>query len=360
MTSPLDLSANGATGMSAEPNQPYSLSGPNVGVLLINLGSPSAPTSGAVRRYLREFLSDRRVIQLNPLLWQPILHGFILPFRPVRTAAKYKSIWREAEDMSPLTYYTSQQAALLSEALSEDDRIGGVSWAMRYGAPDIGSQLTALQEAGCDHILIVPLYPQYSDTTVASVADKVNAEMQSLPKAPQIRTLAPYYKHPRHIVALKTSIEAHVAHMSAAPEVLLLSYHGIPLRYAEKGDPYASQCAQTTTLLQQVLDLPDTEVKMTFQSRFGAQEWLRPYTDETLRELGQNGIKSVLLAAPGFASDCIETLEELDMEGQDIFLSAGGEHYDRVPCLNDSAISITMLKSLVDAELNGWAATDWR
>ena len=356
----MTMSPDDAAGTSAETSQPYSLSGPNVGVLLINLGSPSAPTYGPVRRYLKEFLSDRRVIQLNPLVWQPILYTFILSLRPLKTAAKYRSIWREADNMSPLTYYTSRQAALLSAALAEDDRIGAVSWAMRYGTPSIESQLTVLQEAGCDHILIVPLYPQYSDTTVASVADKVNAELKQLPNVPQMRTLAPYYKHPRHIVALKTSIEAHVADMPVTPDVLLLSYHGIPLRYAEKGDPYAAQCAQTTTLLQQVLDLPGTEIKMTFQSRFGAQEWLRPYTDETLRELGRSGVKSVLLAAPGFASDCIETLEELDMEGRDAFLAAGGEHYDRVPCLNDSAASISMLKALVTAELDGWAATDWR
>jgi len=332
---------------------------PKIGLLLVNLGSPATPTYGAVRRYLAQFLSDRRVIQLNPLLWQPILHLFILTFRPFRTAANYRKIWLEEEGRSPLVHFTQRQAELLGQAFGGHTSIHAVDWAMRYGKPTIQDRLSALKGQGCDYVLFAPMYPQYSETTIESVKDDVKASLRALPDPPQVRMLAPYYVCDAHIAALKASIERHVDGMARKPEVLVLSFHGIPKSYAEKGDPYPQHCAETTQKLTQVLDLPGVEVKMTFQSRFGPQEWLQPYTDETLEALGRRGTKSVLLVAPGFAADCIETLEELDMEGKEIFHAAGGAHYERVPCLNDSAESISMLKTLVEAEIERWAQDNW-
>lgn len=323
------------------------------GVLLVNLGSPEAPNYLAVRRYLAEFLSDRRVIQFNPIVWQPILQLIILTFRPLRTAANYRKIWMQAPSVSPLVYYTQRQASSLQTAFDENEVL--IDWAMRYGRPSIQEKLHGLLDQGCDRILISPLYPQYSDTTTTSVIDKVELDLKKLAHRPQVRYLPPYFKNDAYIQALKISIEKRVAEMSPKPDHVLLSFHGIPTNYVEKGDPYTSHCEETFRRLVETLNLPGTEIKLTYQSRFGPTEWLQPYTDQTLEELGKSGAKSVLLVTPGFAADCIETLEELDIAGRELFLQAGGEHYDRVPCLNDSVEGINMLKLLIEADLTQWA-----
>ncbi|KPF78061.1 ferrochelatase [alpha proteobacterium AAP81b] len=317
-----------------------------VGVLLVNLGSPDAAEAGAVRRFLGEFLSDPRVIEIPMAIWQPILRLFVLNTRPRITTANYAKVW--TPQGSPITAYTRAQAEGLKGKFGANVI---VDWAMRYGTRSIPERLQALMDDGCDRILLAPLYPQYSAATNATVVDKANETLAKWRWQPALRTLPPYYDAPEHIEALATSLRAGLAGLDFAPDLLLLSFHGMPQRTLDRGDPYHCQCRKTGRLLGDVLDLP---VRVTFQSRFGRAEWLKPYTDATLETLPGEGIRKIAVACPGFAADCLETLEEVAMEGRATFLAAGGNDYAYLPCLNDSDIGMAMLRALLARELAGW------
>ena len=316
-----------------------------IGVLLVNLGTPDAPTPAAVRRYLAEFLSDRRVVEIPALLWQPILRGAILPFRPRKSAEAYAQIW--TDEGSPLAAITRRQAAALQTALGEHVR---VAYAMRYGEPAIGAAIDALADAGCGRILIAPLYPQYCGATTATVIDAVHVHLARRRAQPALRFLPPYPDDPAYIEALKTSIDAGLAALDFAPDTLVASFHGMPERTRALGDPYHDQCRDTARLFADALGRP---VEVAFQSRFGRAKWLEPATDATLSRLGRDG-RSVAIFAPGFAADCLETLEELAIRGKHQFAAAGGTQFAYLPCLNASAPGMAMLETLVRRELAGW------
>jgi ferrochelatase len=317
-----------------------------VGVLLVNLGSPDAPDVPAVRRFLREFLSDPRVIEIPALLWKPILNLLILNIRPRTTAANYAKVW--TPDGSPITVYTARQAQALQQRLGPGLL---VDWAMRYGSRSIGERLDAMMAAGCDRILLAPLYPQYSAATNATVVDEAARALKAMRWQPALRTLPPYYDNPDHIAALAQSIREGLAGLDFTPDLILTSFHGMPMRTLEAGDPYHCQCRKTGRLLAEALGLP---VRVTFQSRFGRAEWLRPYTDDTLMALPGEGVRKIAVVCPGFAADCLETLEEVAMEGRDEFLEAGGTDFAYIPCLNASDTGIAMLEALIARELAGW------
>jgi ferrochelatase len=318
-----------------------------VGVLLVNLGSPDAPDVPSVRRFLREFLSDPRVIEIPQWIWRPILNLLILNVRPRTTAANYAKVW--LPDGSPITVYTRQQADALQARLGDAVQ---VDWAMRYGTRSIGERLAALMQAGCDRILLAPLYPQYSAATNATVVDEAARVLMGMRWQPALRTLAPYYDNPDHVRALAQSIRDGLAGLDFVPDLIVTSFHGMPLRTLEAGDPYHCQCLKTGRLLQAELGLP---VKVTFQSRFGRAEWLKPYTDDTLLNLPKDGVKKIAVVCPGFAADCLETLEEVAMEGRDEFLEAGGSDFAYIPCLNATETGMAMLETIVRRELAGWA-----
>jgi ferrochelatase len=324
---------------------------PNVGVLLVNLGTPDAPTPGAVKRYLAEFLSDPRVVEIPALLWQPILRGVILNTRPVKSAHAYRQVWTEAG--SPLAAVTAAQAAALQARLGRDARAG---WAMRYGNPAIGRELTRMKAEGCDRILIAPLYPQYSGATTASVMDAVGAALKAMRWQPAIRTLPPYFDDPGHIAALAGDIDRQLAALPFAPEVLLFSFHGMPERTATLGDPYRRQCRETARLLAAALATvrPDMRVETSFQSRFGRAKWLEPSTEAVLGQEAAAGTRRLAVAAPGFSADCLETREELAIRGREQFMAAGGSEFAALDCLNDGAAGMDMLEALVRRELGGW------
>lgn len=324
----------------------------NVAVLLVNLGTPDAPTPAAVRRYLAEFLSDPRVVEIPQIVWQPILRGAILTTRPKRSAHAYQQVW--TKEGSPLAAITARQAAALQERLGDEIR---VDWAMRYGNPAVGERLAALKDGGADRILICPLYPQYSAATTASVMDAVSAALGSMRWHPAIRTLPAYYDDPAYIAALASDLGQQIDALPFAPEVLLLSYHGMPERTLHLGDPYHCQCRKTSRLLAEALAprFPGMRIETTFQSRFGKAKWLEPATDHTLIAEAHSGTRSIAVAAPGFSADCLETLEELGMQGRDSFLEAGGREFAALSCLNDSASGMEMLESIVRRELSGWA-----
>ncbi|MGR9107605.1 MAG: ferrochelatase [Gammaproteobacteria bacterium] len=325
-----------------------------LGVLLVNLGTPDAPEPHAVKRYLAEFLSDRRVIELHPLLWKPLLHGLILPVRSKRVAESYRKVWRHESDESPLRYFTRRQAELLAEELKRSERHVIVDWAMCYGSPSISGTLDDLGARGCSRILVAPLYPQYSATTSAAVIDRVFQSLKKMRRQPAVRTLPPYFNEPVYIETLARAIEAYLACSSNEPEVLIASFHGLPRAYVEAGDPYYRHCQETMDLLRERLGMDERFLRISFQSRFGPKEWLRPYTDETLIELAQSGIRKVAVFTPGFSADCLETLEEIAMQNRDLFLSRGGTEYAYIPCLNDSPEGIAMLAALIERELSGW------
>jgi ferrochelatase len=336
------------------PSEHPPLASGHIGVLLVNLGTPDAHDVASVRRYLAEFLSDRRVIELTPWLWQPLLHGIILRVRPARVAEAYHKVWIESTNESPLRYYTRRQAELLSAHFGERDGKLHVSWAMRYGNPSIPEQIGILHKLGCERLLIVPLYPQYSATTTATVNDRAFDVLKTLRWQPALRCLPPYYDHPAYIEAISQTIEPHLAAGEQPPEVILVSFHGLPQQYFDKGDPYYCHCAKTTRLLRERLGLDEKRLRMSFQSRFGPKKWLQPYTDKTLRALAREGVRHIAVVMPGFAADCLETLEEMGMQNRDLFLGHGGNRYDVIPCLNDSAIGIDMLHALIAQELAGW------
>lgn len=322
-----------------------------VGVLLVNLGTPDAPTPAAVRRYLAEFLSDPRVVEIPKAVWQPILHGVILRTRPRKSAEAYSQVW--GPDGSPLAAITARQARALGERLEEPVI---VDWAMRYGTPAIADRLASLQARGCDRILIAPLYPQYSGATTASVMDKVGAAMATMRRQPTLRTLPPYYDDPAYISALAADLSGQIDALAFVPEVLLVSFHGMPERTLHLGDPYYCQCHKTVRLLSDALAprYPGLRIDTTFQSRFGRAKWLEPATDTTIEAEAKAGTRRMVVAAPGFSADCLETLEELGIRGREAFQEAGGSEFAALACLNDGTAGMAMLESLVRRELAGW------
>jgi len=322
-----------------------------IGVLLVNLGTPDAPEPGAVRRYLAEFLSDRRVVEIPPLLWQPILRGIVLTTRPRKSAHAYAQVWRD--DGSPLAAITAAQAKALQA------RLGGaavVRHAMRYGSPALADELAALKNAGCDRILVAPLYPQYSAATTGSALDALADAVKAVRWAPALRTLPPYHAEEAYIAALHADLSAQLTALEFVPEVLLLSFHGMPERTLHLGDPYHCHCRVTARLLGErfLASHPGLRLETAFQSRFGRARWLEPATDAVLAEEGQRGTRLLAIAAPGFSADCLETLEELAIRGQEQFTAAGGERFAALACLNDGDQGMAMLEALVRRELSGW------
>ena len=313
------------------------------GVLLINLGTPDSTNWWDIRRYLKEFLSDTRVIEVNPVIWQIILNLFILNFRPSKTAQAYKKIWLKETNESPLRYYTRNQAEKLQQELVGENII--VNFAMRYGNPSIKSKLTELKKNGCENIIILPLYPQYAAATTATVCDEVYRTLMKMRWQPSLQIVPHYESEPSYVSALVKSIEEKIETISWKPDLIIASYHGIPKKYFDKGDPYHCYCHKTTRLIKEKFS--KIEIQTTFQSRFGPQEWLTPYTDKTLESLSAKGIKNLLVICPGFASDCVETLEEINILGRETFLKNGGEKFDFIPCLNDSSEHIKLLENLV-------------
>ena len=324
---------------------------PRVGVLLLNLGTPDGTDYWAMRRYLGEFLSDRRVIETSPLIWQPILQGIVLSTRPQKSGENYKRIWDNEAGDSPLRVITRRQVSKLQERLGSDVV---VEYGMRYGNPSTKAGIDALLSAGCRKILLAPLYPQYSATTTATANDKAFEALKSIRWQPAVRTLPAYCDEPVYIEALAQSIADGVAKLDFTPDVILMSYHGMPVEYLEKGDPYHCQCFKTTRLVREHLGWAPEKLKVTFQSRFGPTKWLQPYTDETLMALPKEGIKRVAVVAPAFSVDCIETLEEIAITGREEFEHAGGEQYAYIPCLNDSEPGMHMLETIIRKELAGW------
>ena len=326
-------------------------------MLLVNLGTPEATDYWSMRRYLKEFLSDRRVIETPRWLWWPVLNLIILSRRPSVRGRDYDAIWNRELNEGPLKTFSRAQARKLGERLAAMNSVRKieVDWAMRYGKPSIGERLAALQRQGCDRILIFPLYPQYCAATTATVCDKAFAALQAMRWQPTLRVVPPYYDEPAYIDALAASMHKALAKLDFEPEVILASYHGIPQDYFDKGDPYYCQCAKTTRLLRERLGLEPTQLRMTFQSRFGRAEWLKPYTDATVKALaGEEGVKRLVVVTPGFAADCLETLEEIGVENAGYFRAAGGEKFARLPCLNDSEEGLAVIEALAQRELAGW------
>ena len=325
-----------------------------IGVLLVNLGTPDSTGYWAMRRYLKEFLSDRRVIEENRLKWWLVLNLIILTVRPGRKGRDYDKIWNRERNELPLKTITRSQSDKLEEIMEKLDRRVRVDWAMRYGNPSISSRLEALGAQDCGRILIVPLYPQYAAATTATVCDEAFRSLSAMRFQPTLRVAAPYYAEPVYIDALASSLNATVAKLSFRPEVIVASYHGMPEDYVDKGDPYFRHCSETTTLLRKKLKLDDERLIMTFQSRFGTAEWIKPYTDATVKSLAERGVKNLAVITPGFSSDCLETLEEIAMENAEIFRHAGGENFAAIPCLNDSPAGMAVIRDIVTRELRGW------
>ena len=315
------------------------------GVLLVNLGTPDSLKLWDIRKYLAEFLSDKRVIELPSVLWQPILQGIILNTRPFKTRRAYAKIWRQETDESPLRYYTRRQAELLNNQIDDDDIL--VTYAMRYGSPSIKKMLTHLQKAGCESIVVLPLYPQYCAATTATVCDEVFRVLMKMRWQPQVQIVPRYYDHPAYIKAIVNQLERDLERLEFKPQQVVLSYHGVPKTYLQKGDPYHCQCHVTTRLIKEQWPYKDIPIETTFQSRFGPSEWLQPYTDKTLEALPSMGVTRIMMATPGFSSDCVETLEEIAIEGQATFKEASGSDFHMVSCLNDSPAHIRMIHTLI-------------
>ncbi len=313
------------------------------GVLIVNLGTPDSTNWFDIRKYLKEFLSDRRVIEVNTFLCQVIIYLFILNLRPSKTAKAYKEIWMKKENMSPLRYYTLKQAEKLSKQLGNDDLL--VDYAMRYGNPSIKSKIYGLKELGCENLVVLPLYPQYAAATTATVCDEVFRTLMKMRWQPNLQIISHYESEPLYIEALINSINKKINEINWKPDLIIASYHGIPKKYFDKGDPYHCYCHKTTRLITE--KFKEIPIKTTFQSRFGPQEWLQPYTDKTIEELPHEGTKNVLVISPGFSSDCVETLEEISIQAKETFLKSGGINFDMVPCLNDSDDHIKLLKYLI-------------
>lgn len=348
-----DTHLEGAQHASPKPHGHPAVRHGRIGVLLVNLGTPDATDYWSMRRYLKEFLSDRRVIEENPLKWWLVLNGIILSVRPRRKGRDYEKIWNRELNESPLRTITRAQAEKLTAAMQADERIL-VDWAMRYGNPSIASRIEGLQRAGCERLLLVPLYPQYSAATTATVCDKAFEALMGFRWQPALRVCPPYFDDPVYIDALAASIRATLSGLNFTPEVILASFHGVPKEYLLKGDPYYCHCAKTTRLLRAALGMDERQLRMTFQSRFGTAEWLQPYTDETIKGLAREGVRSLLVVTPGFAADCLETLEEIAGENAEYFRHGGGANFAVVPCLNDSDEGMRVIRALVERELQGW------
>lgn len=352
LSTPVDPKAAKALGPVPAGHPPVKAG--KIGVMLVNLGTPDGTDFKPMWRYLREFLSDPRVIELNKAIWYPILYGLVLTTRPKKSGANYARIWNREKNESPLRTYTRAQSEKLTEALRDLPNVA-VDWAMRYGNPSTASVAEKLVSQGCDRILSFPLYPQYSATTTATANDQLFRALMKMRAAPAIRSVPPYYAEPVYIEALARSIERHLAMLDFEPEVVITSYHGIPKPYFEKGDPYHCHCQKTTRLLRERLGWDEKKLIITFQSRFGAQEWLQPYTDKTVEKLAKDGVKSIAIVNPGFSVDCIETLDEIGREAAETFHHAGGEKFAHIPCLNDSAEGMAVIEAMVRRELSGWA-----
>jgi ferrochelatase len=334
------------------PNHPEVKIG-KVGVLLVNLGTPDGTDYTSMRRYLKEFLMDRRVIEWSPWFWYPILFGIVLNKRPQKVGKAYEAIWNKDLDESYLRTYTRSQSEKMQARLGDLPNVV-VDWGMRYGQPSIKDRIDALKEQGCDRILLFPLYPQYAAATTATVNDKAFDALKAMRWQPALRTVPAYHDHPAYIDALAKSIEKHLASLDWEPELVVTSYHGIPQSYFKKGDPYHCNCYKTTRLLRERLGWEKEKLMVTFQSRFGPEEWLQPYTDKTVEKLAQDGVKRIAVINPGFVSDCLETLEEIAGEAGEIFHHAGGEKFTHIPCLNDSEEGMDALEAQVRRELMGW------
>ena len=324
-----------------------------IGVLLVNLGTPDGTTYWPMRRYLSEFLSDRRVIEAPRIVWQPILQGIVLSLRPTRSGKLYESIWNRELNESPLRTFTRRQSEKLAAELATEEDVT-VDWAMRYGAPSIPERLQVLAQAGCERILVFPLYPQYSATSTATVNDVAFETLKRMRRQPALRTVPPYCDEPIYIDALAESIETSLAALDHEPEAVVASFHGLPASYLAKGDPYHCHCHKTSRLLRERLGWPKERLLTTFQSRFGREEWLQPYTDKTIERLAREGVKRIAVVNPGFVSDCLETLEEIAVQNAEIFRHNGGERFTAIPCLNDSPAGMRVFTSVVLRELQGW------
>ena len=324
-----------------------------VGVLLVNLGTPDSADARGVRVYLKEFLSDVRVIEDQGLKWKLVLNGVILRIRPGRKARDYRKIWNTERNESPLKTITRAQSEKLAAAIADHDHVV-VDWAMRYGNPSMASRIEALTAQGCDRLLIVPLYPQYSAATSATVCDEAFRVLAGMRAQPTLRVTPPYYDDPDYIEALAVSINAHLATLPFQPELIVASFHGMPQKYVDKGDPYQAQCIATTDALRRRMGLDASKLILTFQSRFGFDEWLKPYTDKTIEKLAKDGVRRIAVVMPGFSADCLETLEEIAQENAEIFRHHGGEQFAAIPCLNDSDPGMDVIRQLVLRELQGW------
>jgi ferrochelatase len=323
-----------------------------IGVLLVNLGTPDATDFWSVRRYLKEFLSDKRVIEENSLVWKLVFNGIILTTRPRAKGRDYESIWNREKNESPLMTITRSQSDKLAAAIGNERVV--VDWAMRYGNPSIASRIEALAARGCERLLIVPVYPQYAAATTATVCDEAFRKLMTMRAQPTVRVVPPYHDDPVYIEALASSLRAEQAKLSFKPDIVLASFHGIPKDYADKGDPYPEHCAITTRLLREALGWDENRLKMTFQSRFGRAEWLQPYTDKTVEALAKSGVTNLAIITPGFSADCLETLEEIAVENGNIFKANGGQNFAAIPCLNDSDAGMAVIRHLVERELQGW------
>tara|TARA_B100000287_G_scaffold176325_1_gene166293 strand:+ start:265 stop:1260 length:996 start_codon:yes stop_codon:yes gene_type:complete len=318
------------------------------GVLLINLGTPDSTSWWDIRKYLKEFLSDRRVIEVNPIIWQIILNLFILTFRPSKTAKAYKEIWMNDVNKSPLRFYTEMQSKKLSQKIKSENLI--IDFAMRYGNPSIRSKIEEMKKKGCEKLIIFPLYPQYASPTTATVCDEVFRVLMKMRWQPAVQIVPHYESEPLYVDAIVKSIKKKLSEIDWKPDLIVASYHGIPKKYFEKGDPYHCYCQKTTRLISE--KLKEIKIITTFQSRFGPQEWLQPYTDKTLESLPKEGSKKILVISPGFASDCVETLEEISIQGKESFEKCGGEKFGFIPCLNDNDDHIILLEHLIRKIIN--------
>jgi protoporphyrin/coproporphyrin ferrochelatase len=326
---------------------------PKTGLLLLNLGTPEATDYWSMRRYLKEFLSDRRVIEVSPLIWWPILNLVILTIRPSKSGHAYAEIWNKERNESPLKTYTRAQADKLREALADIPDLE-VEWGMRYGLPPIAEAIQRLKDKGCDRIVMFPLYPQYSAATTATALDKAYLKLSDMRWQPAVRTVPPYFDHAAYVDTVAQSLIAYQNQLTWKPDRIVVAFHGLPREYLDKGDPYHCQCQKTARLLREKLGYSKDFMQIVFQSRFGPREWLKPYAQDTVEELPAAGVKNLLMISPGFSSDCVETLEELAIGLKETFTEKGGENFAVVPCLNDSDVSIKMLERLAREQLAGW------
>ncbi|MEO9904483.1 ferrochelatase [Nisaea sp.] len=336
------------------PSDHPTLPAEKIGVLLLNLGTPDATDTKSIRRYLREFLSDERVIEVNPLLWQIILNLFILPTRPAKTGHAYEQIWIKETNESPLRLYTRNQSNKLSDMFADKYPNVVVDWGMRYGNPSTESKIRELKDKGCERILLVALYPQYAASTTATAYDKAFEALMKLRWQPAVRSAPAYHDEPAYVDGLANSIKTHLAGLDWTPDLLITSYHGLPERYFLNGDPYHCHCFKTTRLVREKLGWANDKMMVAFQSRFGKEEWLKPYLQDTVEDLPTKGVKNLAIICPGFSSDCVETLEEINIGIRETFAEAGGDNFTYIPCLNDSDDGMKAIEAVVTRELQGW------